>query len=163
MKAKLIVDSIGPNPNYKPPVRSNFRTDEEFHDAKALYDVPAEAIVPAGTVLCDPLVWVHCYPDSNIGFHIDPRTGRRMPVSLGIGTVRAVPLDDGCRAALLRHVKHAAASRRVGEDKILEEIREGVAVSMARQMENDRANAAAAAQVPVVPVAVTVPEKEDDA
>ncbi len=143
MKAKLIVDSLsGLNPDYNPPVRSMYRTDEEFHDAQALYDVPPQHIVPAGTELTGPLCWVHCYPDDNTGFRIDPRTGRRTPTKLGRGVVRAVPLDPPCEAALLKHVKHAAASRRMTVEAVQKEIAEGVAESLARQVENDKANAA---------------------
>ncbi len=145
MKAKLIIDSIGPNPAFRQPRRDDFRSDEAWHDAVALYDVPAEVIVPAGTILCDPLVWVHCYPDSNIGFHYDPKTGRRIPVRMGIGSVRAVPLDEGCLAALLKHIKHAAAARRTTVEAIQAEIKTAVEVSLARQVENDKANAAEAA------------------
>ncbi len=144
MKAKLIVDSIGPNPAYRPPRRDDFRSDEEWQDAVALYDVPPEVIVPAGTILSDSLVWVHCYPDSNIGFHYDPKSGRRVLTNLGLGTVRAVPLDPGCEAALMKHVKHAAAARRTTVEIILAEIKTAVAISLARQADNDLANAAEA-------------------
>src|SRR6516162_319896 len=109
MRARLIVDSLsGLNPDYNPPVRSSFATDEEFYDAQALYDVPPQHIIPAGTELTGSMCWVHCYPEDNTGFRIDPKSGRRIPTRLGVGTVRAVPVDAACEAALLKHVQHAA-------------------------------------------------------
>jgi hypothetical protein len=133
MKATLIIDSPGPNPDFCPPRREQFATDEEFHDARALYDVPAEITVPAGTVLQgDPLVWVHCFPDASglvIGSDGNPR--RVAP-----GIVRAEPLDDGCKAALARHVEHAARVRKVRQDHILREIEACVAKSKEQQQRN---------------------------
>jgi hypothetical protein len=148
MKAKLIVDSLsGLNPDYNPPVRSMFQTDDEYHDAKALYNVPPQHIIPAGTELTGEFCWVHCYPDSEVGFRHNPRTGARTPTRTGRGMVRAVPLDAGCEAALLKHVQQAAKIRRMTVEAVQKEIAEGVAESLKTQIENDKANAAMAALI----------------
>lgn len=144
MRATLIVDSIGHNPDYKPPTADQFATDEEFHDAQALYDVEPERIWPAGTELTGSHCWVHCFPEDSTGFEIDLRTRRRVPVRLGVGTVRAIPADAACEAALMKHVKHAAASRRVSAQVIVAEIAQGVAASRAQQDENNRLSAESA-------------------
>lgn len=141
MKCTLIVDSEGPNPAYDPPDRHDFATDEEFHDAKALYDVPPEVIVPAGTVLSGALAWVHCFPQSRVRVveKVVDGVKKRVPSNAGPLFVRAVPADPACEAALAKHVQHAAKTRRVAASVIMDEIEQGLAAARGQQQENDKA------------------------
>ena len=144
MKATLVVDSRGPNPAFAPPDRHDYATDEEFHDAKALYDVPPEIMVPAGTVISGPMAWVHCFTVSRIRIKEEIVDGvkKRVPFKGGPLFVRAVPADAACEAELSKHVQQAAASRRVAPSVILDEIEQGLAAARAEQAENDKAKAA---------------------
>ncbi|MDE2426780.1 MAG: hypothetical protein KGO96_12835 [Elusimicrobia bacterium] len=139
MKATLIIDSLGPNPDFHPPRREHFATDEEFHDAQALYDVPAEIMVPAGTELSGHShTWVHCFPDAS-GLILD---SKNQPLRVGPGVVRAVPADAACQAALDKHILHAAKSRRVRPEYIRDEIAKCVQAARDQQSRNDAAKAA---------------------
>jgi hypothetical protein len=120
MKAILIVDSPGPNPDYDPP---NPKTDP---DAAALYDVPSTRIVKAGTELVDPMVWVHCLPDYN-------------------GVVRAKPADEACAAMVAR-----ALLRMAPDDRRKTQKRIDAAIAAAEAREREAAEAAARELAPDV-------------
>lgn len=144
MKCKLIVDSLGPNPAYRKPERYDFKTEEEWHDAVALYDVPSEITVPAGTILSGGMAWMHCFPDASgviLTKQRDPhdRKIKLLPTRAGVGVVRAVPEDDACRAALERQIVSAAAARRVRVEYIRQELAQAVQTSLDQQAENDKA------------------------
>lgn len=132
MKCTLIVDSLGPNPDFNPPRRDEFADDEAFHDALALYNVPADVTVPAGTLLSDPLAWMHCLPDqSGWGRDKDGRAVRIRP-----GVVRAVPIDEPCKARMAKEIQKLAAARKVTTSVILQEVDAGVKRSQAAQADN---------------------------
>lgn len=79
MRVQLVIDSMGPNPAFKPP---DPRTDQVGFDT---YDVPHTIVIPAGTVLPnDPQAWRHCLPDA-------------------VGVIRAVPVDDDARRMVAFH------------------------------------------------------------
>jgi hypothetical protein len=142
MKARLIIDSEGPNPEFNPPRREQFAEgtegDEAFHDAKALYDVPPVIIVPAGTILpSSEHLAIHCFPDSS-NIRID---GKGNPCLRGLPVVRAVPVDDGCQAALDKIIAHYAAARKKSIADIEKLVADGVARSLAAQAECDRSKA----------------------
>lgn len=83
MKAVLLIDSEGENPEYYPI--PDPRVDK-LAFLKHTRDVPHTIIVPAGTVLDGPMCWVHCLPDA-------------------AGVVRAVPADEECELQLEHNVK----------------------------------------------------------
>lgn len=74
MKALLVVDSGGPNPDFLPP---DPRQDEAAY-YRYVRAVPHTITIPAGTVLDGNQVHVHCLPDAE-------------------GVVRAVPYDEDCQ------------------------------------------------------------------
>lgn len=140
MKVTLIIDSLGPNPAYKPPVRSSFpegtQGDEAFADAKALYHVPHSILIPAGTVISGPGAWVHCWED-NDGIEFDNRSGK--PVRVGPGIVRAVPADEPAQVMLEKHMVHVAATRKWPLQKVKDYLANLVADAKTRQAERDAA------------------------
>lgn len=140
MKARLILDSLGPNPAYSPPDRTAFATDEEWHDALALYDVSPDVTIPAGTLLTGPQCWMHCFPDASGVIMTKGRddTGRItiIPKRVGVGVVRAIPEDDACRAALARQIKVNASVRRISVAEVEAEIAQAVAEAQAEQAAN---------------------------
>lgn len=145
MKATLILDSLGPNPDFAPPQRNDFATEDEFHDADALYDVPPDILIPAGTEISGPYVHAHCHPDgSGIRLVNNPKTGKKEPRSLKPGIVRAVPADAACEAQLAKWVQAQAIQRRVKPSAVLKEITDGVAASRAEQTRRDQEKAAEA-------------------
>lgn len=99
MLARLIIDSEGPNPKFDPP---DPRVDREAYVAYCRA-TPATRIVPAGTILEGPSVWMHCVPDAE-------------------GVIRAEPLCFECEAAIEAHEKRrsrAQAGKRSGlQDRI---------------------------------------------
>lgn len=86
MKALLIIDSDGPNPEFNPPQPRG--DDEESRAAYYEYValVPHSISVPAGTVLDGAECWRHCLPDAEY-----------LVRGSGDGIVRAVPYDDQCK------------------------------------------------------------------
>lgn len=137
MKARLIIDGEGPNPYYEPPNRSQFQDDESYHDAVALYDVPHWEVKPAGLEVSGPLVWILCYFDaSGIGFETQ-RDGSRKVVYLDKGKIQCEPVDDACRAALLKHCQHVARARKTTVNVILDEVAQGVREAKELQAKND--------------------------
>jgi hypothetical protein len=157
MKALLIIDSLGGNPAFSPPRRDRFATDEEFEDALAQYDVPPDITVKAGTIISGRGAWMHCICDASglvLVKQKDPHDGKMKPLPKRVarGVVRAVPVDDGCRAAVAKHVRHAAQARRVAVEIIEREIAAGVAQSRAEQAAIDadrRDSESVTAPVPV--------------
>lgn len=140
MKATLILDSLGPNPAYDPPRKEDYATDEEWHDAKALYDFEPDVIIPAGTIISGQFVYAHCHPDdSNLRIVRDSKTGDKLPKRVGKGIVRAVPADQPCEVMLAKWVQSAAKKRRVTPSAIQAEIDAGVAASKALQSQLDAA------------------------
>lgn len=138
MKATLILDSHGPNPAYDPPRKEDYATDEEWHDAKALYEVAPDVVVPAGTTISGQFVYAHCHPDdSNLRIVRDSKTGDKLPKRVGKGIVRAVPADKPCEVMLAKWVQMAAKKRRVATSVIQAEIDSGVAASKALQAQLD--------------------------
>jgi len=81
MKALLIVDSDGPNPDWHPPDASKDLIAYQLYCAR----VPHTITVPKGTVLDGDRCFYHCLPDMTT-----TPDGR-------YGVVRAIPLDDDCR------------------------------------------------------------------
>ncbi len=91
MRAKLIIPSDGPNPDYNPQLPES---STNFRDIK----------YPVGTVLVGPKCWIHCVPDQS------GVVGRP-------GIIRAEPDDDECRAKVAEHYRRVAplmAARELG-------------------------------------------------
>lgn len=148
MKAVHIVDSLGPNPEFDPPVRKHFMgptAAEDYADAKARYNVHRDRIVPAGTVIAGENVWMHCIPDQEgIAFRYD-KNHKVVPYRKSPGVVRCVPADDTCQMEVDAYIQRAAASRGVSPDVIKAEIEAGVKRAKDLQAQLD-ATAAAESQ-----------------
>jgi hypothetical protein len=115
MKCRLIIDSLGPNPDFFPP-------DPKIDPIGfQLYDVPHSITVPAGTELEEgPLAWVHCVPDAE-------------------GVIRAEPADSDCEAMVEKHLANVAAGRRKPLARVRREHEAHVAAAKALQMKSEKA------------------------
>lgn len=126
MKIQFILDVLGRNPAYDPPLKKDFASEEDWADAKALYDVPPDRLLPAGTIEAGPLAWIHCFPDQQgIAFKYN-KEGKVVPYRKAPGVVRAVPFDDACKTEFLNRAKINAASRGVDLQVVLDEVAAGV-------------------------------------
>ncbi|HEY2250907.1 MAG TPA: hypothetical protein VGH74_07585 [Planctomycetaceae bacterium] len=134
MKCTLIVDSLGPNPAFDPPQRDHFPDDEAYHDALALYEVPPDIMVPAGTVLSGPFAWLHCLPDQS-GWG---RDAQGKPVRVRPGVVRSVPLDAPCQVKVAKEVQALAAKRKVLPAVVMAEIDAAIKKSQDAQAANSK-------------------------
>lgn len=147
MKAKLIIDRLGPNPAYDPPLKRDFlgpNAEEEWADAVAAYDVSPEIVVPAGTILGGSLAWIHCFPDaSGLAIKKDPKTGRHVPYRRAPGIVAAVPADEACEKMVARRITENARSRRMTDEQIRDELDAGIQRSKEMQSAADKEAAAA--------------------
>ena len=148
MKIELIIDSVGPNPDYKPPSRKEFvgpNADEDFADAMAAFEstgISPVRILPAGTIEQGALAWVHCFPDAEgIAFKYDGE-GKVIPYRKAPGVVRAIPADEACRLKFETVIRQHAAARKISPDEIRAEIEAGVKRSQALQAESSKQGAA---------------------
>jgi hypothetical protein len=157
MKCVLIIDCDGPNPNFRPPRPKEFKTDAEYHDAAALYDVPHTIPVLAGTVLNDKDCWHHCLPDaSGIAFNAEGR-----PIRIAAAVVRAEPLDDPCRAMVRKHLVHVASARRTTVEEQEAELARMVEFAKANQAKVNAARAPGPVPKPLPNPSKTVPAESD--
>ena len=114
MKCRLIIDSLGPNPDFDPP---DPRTDPIGFQ---LYDVPHSITVPAGTELEEhALAWIHCVPDAE-------------------GVIRAEPADADCEAMVERHLANVAAARNKSLERVRREHGAKVAAAKAAQAKAEK-------------------------
>ncbi len=67
MKARLLFDSLGPNPEFRPPPRK-----DKLAYARYCARVRHSITVKAGTILEGPDVWVHCLPDAQKVIRCEP-------------------------------------------------------------------------------------------
>lgn len=74
MKIRLLVDSFGPNPEFKPPDPRIDLTAWMTYRHKVSYQI----VIPCGTEIEDPWAWIHCLPNS-------------------AGIVIAEPIDDDAK------------------------------------------------------------------
>lgn len=83
MKAILIRDCEGPNPEWKPPRRADFPDADAHKLASLRYQkkVPHTIKIPKGTVIEGEGCWKHCLPDAE-------------------KIVRAAPADEECAELL---------------------------------------------------------------
>jgi len=109
MKCRLIIDALGPNPEFLPP------DPKEDPTGFQLYDVPHSVTVPAGTELPDdPLAWLHCVPDAE-------------------DVIRAEPADDDCEKMVERYLANRAAATRKPLERVRREFQVRVAAMKAKQ------------------------------
>lgn len=146
MKCRLVIDCNAlVHPDWDPPKRADFASDREFHDAMAIYKLdhsPEGGIIPAGTVIEDPLAWILCFFHDHgpeLATEIDTVARTKRPVRVAPGTVKAEPLDDACKAALELQCRKTARSRKCDVQVIRDEVAADLAASRARQGAKDAA------------------------
>jgi len=109
MKCRLIVDALGPNPDFLPP---DPKVDPVGFQ---LYDVPHSVTVPAGTELPDhPMAWLHCVPDAE-------------------DVIRAEPVDQECETMVERYLVGRAKQKRQPLERVRREHQVRVSAVKAQQ------------------------------
>jgi hypothetical protein len=83
MRARLIIPSDGPNPDYNPKLPDSRETNWPY------------ILMPVGTVLVGPKCWIHCLPEQS-----------GIPGVQGV--IRAEPDDEECQARVDRHNGYVA-------------------------------------------------------
>jgi hypothetical protein len=116
MRAELIIDAEGPNPEYNPP---SLASDPSAYHA---YSVPHTIVVKAGSITPDdPLAWVLCFPKSQ--HYVDQRSRKPRRVDAP-GELVAIPADEQCRAAFEKNLPSWCKSQKLTIDQGREKIRE---------------------------------------
>jgi len=126
MRARLIIDSSGPNPDFAPPDPKREPIAFQLYCA----EVSPTRSVPAGTELEEhEMAWIHCVPDA-------------------FGVIRAEPADDECRRMVEAHLEGQAKAKRKPLAQVRREHDRAVTTAKQKQAAAPKAGAASAAPVP---------------